>query len=101
MAFTVAIQHVWIVNGPGSLSSLDDAGNVLNDTPTAGGGVGIAIDGAGSIWSVNVGGGSLAKFDNTGASVGSYTGGGLSGATALAIDGSGYIWVTGWGWECE
>jgi hypothetical protein len=93
-SFTVAIQHVWIVNSSGSLSSLDDAGNTLNATPTPAGGLGIAIDNAGSIWSLNPGGNSLAEFTNLGtlAATG-YTGGGLNGASALAIDGNGSVWL--------
>ncbi len=94
ISYVIATQYVWVANSGGSLSSFDDAGNVGNAAAVAGGGVGVAVDSAGSVWSVNAGGSALTKLSSTGTVVsGDATGGGISGATALAIDGSERVWV--------
>jgi hypothetical protein len=52
----------------------------------------VAIDHAGNIW--GAGGDSLGEWNSSGTLLGSYSGGGLSGASAIAIDGAGNVWVT-------
>jgi hypothetical protein len=100
--FNVIPEHVWVVNSAGNVSILDAGGNAV-DTAITGGGLGIAIDKAGTAWSASTSGSSLQLFSNflnvgnTYISPTAYgtavTGGGLSGATALAADGNGWIWV--------
>jgi hypothetical protein len=92
--FTVAVQHLWVVNTSGSLAGLDDGGNSITTSAASGGGVGAAVDSSGDIWSINIGGNGLSEFNKSGTAMStSYAGGGLSGASALAIDGSGQIWT--------
>ncbi len=93
MTVVISPQNVWIVNSNGTLSALSNSGTAISGSSYAGGGAGIAIDGSGNIWSATIGGSSLSKVTNTGTAAGTFTGGGLSGATALAIEGSGYVWV--------
>ncbi len=91
--FTVLQQHEWIINSAGNITGLDAAGKPYVSN-VSGGGLGIAVDGGGTVWSGNTGGTSLATFSNvgtlfqTGAS-----GGGLSAPSALAVDGAGSVWV--------
>ena len=91
--FTVLQQHEWIINAAGNLTGLDAAGNPYVSN-VAGGGLGIAIDNGGTIWTGNTAGTSLATFSNFGSlfQIGS-SGGGLSTPAALAIDGAGSVWV--------
>lgn len=88
---TVATQNVWVVNGNGTLSSLTADGIVLNSGVSAGG-VAVAADAAGSLWSLAAGG--LSKTSNGGRVISSgYTGGGLAQAAGLAVDGEGKVWI--------
>jgi len=91
--FTVLQQHEWIVNAAGNITGLDAAGKPYVSN-VAGGGLGIAIDNGGTVWTANASGTSLATFSNFGvlAQAGP-SGGGLSAPTALAIDGAGSVWV--------
>jgi len=91
--FTVLQQHEWIINAAGNLTGLDAAGKPYVSN-VAGGGLGIAIDNGGTVWTANASGTSLATFSNFGvlAQAGP-SGGGLSAPTALAIDGAGSVWV--------
>ena len=94
ITYVIATQYVWVANSGGSLSSFDDAGNVLSAAAVASGGIGTAIDSAGNVWSINVGGNSLTTVSSAGTIVsGNESGGGISGAAALAIDGSERVWI--------
>jgi hypothetical protein len=91
--FTVLQQHEWIINAAGNLTGLDAAGKPYVSN-VAGGGLGIAIDNGGTIWSANTPGTSLATFSNAGSLFQTGpSGGGLSAPGALAIDGAGSVWV--------
>jgi streptogramin lyase len=59
----------------------------------SGGGFGIAIDDAGSVWSVSQTNNNLVRASNTGTNPTTFVGGGLSQPVALSIDGSGNIWI--------
>jgi arabinogalactan endo-1,4-beta-galactosidase len=90
----VSPQNVWVANGSGNLSEISNAGAALTSgSGLSGGGAGVAVDNAGYIWSASAGTNSLSRFTNAAVTAGTYTGGGLSGATALAIDGSGNVLV--------
>jgi len=92
--FTVAIEHVWVANGNGTISSLDAGGNAVNSSASTGGKFGIAIDSAGSIWSVNSSGLTLSELTKTGSvTSNTYTGGGLNSGAAVAIDGADHVWI--------
>jgi len=91
--FTVLQQHEWIINAAGNITGLDAAG-VPYVSKISGGGLGIAIDNGGTIWTGNTAGTSLATFSNAGALFQTGpSGGGLSAPSALAIDGAGSVWV--------
>jgi subtilase family serine protease len=91
--FTVLQQHEWIINAAGNLTGLDAAGN-LYVSKTTGGGLGIAVDGGGTVWSANTAGTSLATFSNVGALFqAGPSGGGLNTPSAIAVDGAGAVWV--------
>jgi hypothetical protein len=91
--FTVLQQHEWIINAAGNLTGLDAAGKPYVSN-VAGGGLGIAIDNGGTVWTANTAGSSLATFSNFGVlSQAGPSGGGLNTAAALAIDGAGSVWV--------
>ena len=91
--FTVLQQYEWIINAAGNLTGLDAAGKPYVSN-VMGGGLGIAIDNGGTIWTGNTGGTSLATFSNFGTLFQTGpTGGGLSASVALAVDGAGSVWV--------
>ena len=93
ITFTVLQQHEWIINAAGNITGLDAAGKPYVSN-VAGGGLGIAIDNGGTIWSANTPGTSLATFSNAGSLFQTGpSGGGLSAPGALAIDGAGSVWV--------
>ena len=93
-SLTVLVQNVWAANSGGSVSGISAAGSTITSSATTGGGLGIAIDSAGNLWSLTPNGGAVAKFSNAGTLVNAgYSGGGLSAATSLAIDGNGLIWL--------
>ena len=90
----VSPQNIWVVNSNGTLSKLSNAGTAVSPgSGYSGGSSGIAIDASGDVWSANKGGNSLVEVSNTGASSGTFTGGGLSSPVAVAVGGTGYIWV--------
>jgi streptogramin lyase len=66
--FTVLQQHEWIINAAGNLTGLDAAGNPYVSN-VMGGGLGIAIDNGGTIWTANTAGTSLATFSNFGSAL--------------------------------
>jgi subtilase family serine protease len=91
--FTVLQQHEWLINSAGNITGLDAAGNPYVSN-VSGGGLGIAIDNGGTVWSANTAGTSLATFGNFGTLFQTGpSGGGLSAPTALAVDGAGSVWV--------
>jgi hypothetical protein len=92
VTLTVVPNTVWIANSAGTVSAITPSGaTVANST---GGGVGVAIDNSGDIWSINHGGSSIAEFSSNGSVLSSgYTGGGITTPTALALDGSGMVWI--------
>ena len=93
---TVVTNNVWIANSNGTVSALTSTGTPMV-SGSSGGGTGVAIDNAGSIWSVSSSGNSVAKFPLSGGTPATYTGGGLNAPSALAIDGNGYVWITNFG----
>jgi streptogramin lyase len=94
LSIRVSPQNVWVANTSGTLSELSNVGSALTSgSGLTGGGAGIAVDHGGFVWSASAAANTLNRFTNTGSASGSFTGGGLNGATALAIDGSGSIWI--------
>jgi arabinogalactan endo-1,4-beta-galactosidase len=90
---TVSPQYIWLANGNGSLSGVSQSGTAVSNA-TSGGGIGVAVDSAGVIWSINASGSSVETISASGTVLNSgYAGGGLSGAAALAIDGLGQVWI--------
>jgi hypothetical protein len=88
-------DNVWVANGNGSVSALTGTGTAYTSSALTGGGVAIAIDNSGDIWSLNATANSVAEFTSTGAALSSgYSVGGISAPTALAIDGNGTVWIT-------
>jgi trimeric autotransporter adhesin len=62
-------------------------------TSASGGGVGAAIDSAGSVLSIDTSGTTLTKFTDAGVVSSTLMGAGLNNATALAVDGNSNVWV--------
>jgi streptogramin lyase len=90
--FTVLPQSVWITDGSGGLSVLNDGGGGSSSQPYPGGIVGAAIDNGGSIWSLTSTG--VVKTSEAGVNQLTVAGtGGLNAPTALAIDGAGQVWI--------
>jgi hypothetical protein len=104
--------NAWILNVDSSLTELNISGNAVKGTPFSGGGTatakGMAIDGQGYVWVVDVGPpGDLAKYAGFNAVIngkqvangsvvspaGGYTHGINDPNGAIAIDGSGTVWV--------
>jgi hypothetical protein len=95
LALTVTANNVWIANGNGTVTGITQAGAAITpSTGAPGGGIGIAIDNSGNIWSLNQSANSVSKFTNTGASISTgYTGAGINAPNALTIDGNGLVWI--------
>jgi YVTN family beta-propeller protein len=89
---TVQNMNVFVANSNGSVASLYNNG-IQQSGATSGGGVGMAVDGGGFVWSIDESGNSLSLFADTGTFVTRYSNVGLSGASALAIDGLENVWV--------
>lgn len=92
--------YVWIVNGNGTLAELDSTATPVTGSPFLGGGlslgVGIAIDGMGSVWVTNSGSpGGVARFSNSGIALSPADGytDGIANPLPIAIDGSGDVWI--------
>jgi len=95
-SLTVQNMNAFVVNSGGTVSS--DYNNGANaSAATTGGGIGAAVDPNGYVWSINTSGSSVSKFTDAGALSVSYSGGSISGATALAIDGKGVVWIANGG----
>jgi secreted PhoX family phosphatase len=96
---------VWATNrgGDGSISEFTSSGQAVSGAGGySGGGVsgpyGIAIDGAGNVWTANNGGNgnSISEFNPSGTAISGdngYVSGGLLEPYGIAIDGSGNVWV--------
>jgi hypothetical protein len=96
----LALDYIWLVNGNGTLSQLDAAGNAISSAAGYSGGGSASgpavIDAGGNVWSLNSSANAVVEYTSTGAPVSSgagYTGAGLFSPAALAIDGSGQIFV--------
>jgi hypothetical protein len=101
--------NIWVANcgpvctgfgtGNGSLTELSSSGIPMPGSPFTGGGLdapfGVAIDGSGNVWAINVRGDSVTKLNSSGTPVpGSpFTAGGLNGPSSIAIDSIGNAWV--------
>jgi sugar lactone lactonase YvrE len=83
---------VFVVGASGTVGALYQSGNAAG-AGSGGGGIGAAVDSGGYVWSIDSSGGSLSKFTDTGTLSATYSGVGLSGASALAIDGNGQVWI--------
>ena len=83
---------IFVANSNGTVASLLETG-VSQSSAVTGGGIGVAVDSLGYVWSINTGGAGLTRFTDTGTSAGTYTPSGISGATALAIDGNSNLWI--------
>jgi Astacin (Peptidase family M12A) len=94
MPLTVSGESVWIVNGAGGTSELAGNGYAITSSADPGANVAVAIDHSGNIWTVGTGSTLLEETSQTGASLKTPTGGGLSSPSAVAIDGNGQVWVT-------
>jgi hypothetical protein len=92
-----------------NITSGDGVGSPIAGSPFSGGGlnagtaaqqpiVGLAIDGADSLWIANYAGNSISQFSSTGAAITSSTGflpsTGTCPAEGVAVDGSGDVWVS-------
>ena len=90
--FSVIRDSVFVANLSGEVSSFFDNG-VPQKQNSIGGGIGVAVDPSGNLWSINSTGDSVSRFDRTGTMLSVSTGGGLSSPKALAVDASGRVWV--------
>lgn len=96
--------RVWTAaTGINAISGLTSTGGAVAGTPLAAGGVAIplavAIDGAGTVWTVNnVTAGSVSAYTTAGVAKSPSTGfGSLNAPVSLALDASGNVWTTGSG----
>ena len=92
IAFSVLRDSVFVANLSGEISSFFDNGASQGQNST-GGGIGVAVDPSGNVWSINASGDSVSRFDKTGTMLSISTGGGLNSPRALAVDDSGRVWV--------
>jgi polygalacturonase/sugar lactone lactonase YvrE len=95
-AFTVSqtVMPTVVFAGSGSVGSLYENGTVQTGA-VAGGGIGVAVDSNGYVWSINAAGTGVTRFTDAGAVDSTFAGvGGISSATSLAFDGAGTIWIT-------
>ena len=93
----VVDDFVWVLNSTGTLSKMDETGQVIL-SPVGATGVtattgGIVFDSSGGIWSVNNGSNVLLHAMKTGGSATPVTGGGLNLPVGIAIDGAGTLWI--------
>ena len=92
ISFSVISDSVFVANGSGDVARFFDNGNPQGPS-TSGGGMSIAVDPVGNVWSINSNGESVSKFAKTGTVLLVSAGGGLASAKAMAVDGSGRVWV--------
>jgi hypothetical protein len=96
VSLSVINDTVFVSNLVGDVSMFFNNG-VSQGPDTTSGGVGVAVDRSGNVWSINSSGNSVTKFDKTGAMLSVSTGGGLSSPKALAVDDSGRVWIANGG----
>jgi hypothetical protein len=84
--------YLWLANGNQTLSKISTGGLAFS-TPGgySGGGLGIAIDGLGNVWSGSSG--SLTLLNKVGGGSQSFTGGGIAIPASIAIAGDGSVWI--------
>ena len=84
--------YIWIANGNSTLSKIS-AGVIPFSPPGgySGGGLGLAIDGFGNVWSGS--NGSVTMLNSVGAGSKSFSGGGIAGPASIAIAGDGSVWI--------
>jgi len=92
VAVRSATLSIFVANATGSVTSFLSGGTVQS-APVAGGGIGLAVDSSGFVWSIDAGATSISKFTDAGVLSTSYSGLGLTSASALAIDGNGQVWI--------
>jgi sugar lactone lactonase YvrE len=83
--------YVFIANGGGSVTSLFING-VSQSPAVAGGGIGVAVDRNGLVFSITADGSGVSTYAD-GGSIENTTSGVLTGASALAIDGGDQLWI--------
>jgi streptogramin lyase len=96
VSLSVINDTVFVSNLVGDVSMFFNNG-VSQGPDTTSGGVGVAVDRSGNVWSIDSSGNSVTKFDKTGAMLSVSTGGGLSSPKALAVDDSGRVWIANGG----
>lgn len=92
----VVDDTIWVVNADRTIARLNNSGAINNSggSPgTAGTSAVAAFDHNGVAYVGDSGSNSIAKFDMTGGSLGTLSGGGLSAPSSLAVDGAGQIWA--------
>ena len=84
---------LWIGNPGGSTSAFLTTGAAYLSNSE--GGIGVAIDSSGNVWSLYAGGDRIAEFSSNGAPTGTtpISGHALTGGASLAIDGSNQVWI--------
>jgi hypothetical protein len=87
------LAQVFVADGNGAVSTLGGTSK-RGTTATPGGGVGLAVDAQGFVWSINTNGSGLTRFTDTGTSPTTFTPSGMNGATSLAFDGNSILWIT-------
>ncbi len=92
-SFTVLVPLVFVA-GSDSIESYAGNGSLTYPPTNHGGGIGVAVDSTGFVWSVDNSGQGVSRFNALGAGTADYNTIGLSGASALAIDGKSNVLVT-------
>jgi hypothetical protein len=83
---------VFLANSNSTVSSVTSTLTAQNPA-ASGGGIGVAVDQAGYVWSITSAGNGLTRFTDIGTFSTSYAPTGVSGAKALAFDGNSNLWV--------
>jgi len=84
--------YIWVANGDQTLSKINESG--LAFSPPGGypgGGLGVAIDGFGNVWSG--GAGNVTMLNKVGGAAQTFTGGGIATPASIAIAGDGSVWI--------
>jgi sugar lactone lactonase YvrE len=84
--------YIWVANGDQTLSKTNNSG--LAFSPSGGypgGGLGVAIDGFGNVWSG--GSGNVTMLNKTGGGGQTFTAGGIATPASIAIAGDGSVWI--------